>query len=209
MDNLPERPKLNPRGEPPYIPLWKRALIVLQEELVGVHPRLHAYNIAASMLPSRGAGELRAKLLRSSGVAIGPGTKIHGPLKITGPWAWQSHFQIGANCELGAHCVLDLSEHLVIGDNVTLDPGVMILTSTHELDLPQHRAGKPILNPVSIGDGAWLRTRSVILPGVKIGAGAVIEALAVVNKDVEPNVRAGGVPAAKLEVLGTASAPAS
>jgi acetyltransferase-like isoleucine patch superfamily enzyme len=31
----------------------------------------------------------------------------------------------------------------------------------------------------------------------------VVEAGAVVNKDVEPNSRVGGIPAAKLETLGT------
>jgi len=79
----------------------------------------------------------------------------------------------------------------------------MVLTSTHELDLPEHRAGKIVTTPVSIGEGAWLRARSVILPGVKVGAGAVVEAGAVVNKDVEPNSRVSGIPAAKLETLGT------
>jgi maltose O-acetyltransferase len=190
--------------EPTATPAWRRLLIALQEEFVGVHPRLHAYNLAVSLLPAAGAGERRAKLLKLCGVAVGPGTKIHGPLKITGPADLLQHLRIGADCNLGAECVLDLSNQLAIGDRVTLDPGVMVLTSTHELDLPEHRAGKIVTNPVSIGDGAWLRARSVILPGVKIGAGAVIEAGAVVNKDVEPNSRVGGIPAAKLEILGIA-----
>ena len=192
----------NRRGEPSYVPAWRRALNALQEEVVGIHPRLHAYNVAASFLPAAGAGELRARLFRLSGAQLGPGTKIHGPLKITGPADWLEHLHIGANCNLGTQCVLDLSDQLTIGDRVTLDPGVMILTSTHELDLPEHRAGPIITNPVTIGEGAWLRARSVILPGVKIGAGAVVEAGAVVNKDVEPNTRVGGIPAAKLEILG-------
>lgn len=194
-------PKPNPRGEPPYLPPWQRALNALEEELVGFHPRLHAYHLASGLLPPRGAAKLRAGLLRLTGASIGPGTLVHGALKITGPGYWQGHLQIGENCELAAHCLLDLSEQLTIGAGVTLDPGVMILTSTHELDLPEHRAGKQVTSPVSIGDGAWLRTRSIILPGVKIGAGAVIEAGSVVNKDVEPNTRVGGIPATKLEVL--------
>jgi acetyltransferase-like isoleucine patch superfamily enzyme len=192
----------NRRGEPTYMPPWQRALVALQEEIVGIHPRLHAYNLAASLLPLSGAGELRAKLFKLSGAMVGPGTQIHGPLKITGPANLLQHLQIGADCNLGGQCVLDLSDRLTIGDRVTLDPGVMILTSTHELDLPEHRAGPIVTNPVTIGEGAWLRARSVILPGVKIGAGAVVEAGAVVNKDVEPNARVGGIPAAKLEVLG-------
>lgn len=192
---------MNKAAEPTRVTAWQRALIVVQEELVGIHPRLHAYNLAASLLPVRGAAELRARLLRLSGATVGPGTKIHGPLKITGPGDLLPRLRIGADCNLGAGCVLDLSERLTIGDRVTFDPGVMVLTSTHELDLPEHRAGKIVMSPVTIADGAWLRARAVILPGSKIGAGAVVEAGAVVNKDVEPNARVGGIPASKLEIL--------
>jgi acetyltransferase-like isoleucine patch superfamily enzyme len=192
----------NQRVEPKDLPSWKRALIALQTEVVGIHPRLHAYNVAAGLLPPRTGGELRARLLRLAGFAIGAGTRVEGDLKVSGPWGVLSRLRVGQDCNIGAECVLDLSEMLVIGDRVTIEPGVMILTSTHELDFPQHRAGKVIVNPVSIGDGAWLRARSIVLPGVKIGAGAVVEAGAVVNKDVEPNARVGGIPAAKLEVLG-------
>jgi acetyltransferase-like isoleucine patch superfamily enzyme len=55
-----------------------------------------------------------------------------------------------------------------------------------------------VLSPVSVGDGAWLRARAIILPNVKIGEGAVVEAGAVVNKDVAPHTRVGGSPAVKL-----------
>jgi maltose O-acetyltransferase len=196
---------MSERVEPKYQPAWQRFLVALQTEVVGVHPRLHAYNLIASVLPPRGAGALRAKLFGLSGVRVGPGTKLHGPFKVTGPGNWLDNLSIGADCNVGAHCMLDLSDRLTIGDRVTIDPGVMILTSTHELDFPQHRAGKILLNPVSVGDGAWLRARSVILPGVKIGAGAVVEAGAVVNRDVEPNTRVGGIPASKLEAMGSST----
>ena len=193
------------RVEPKHLPAWQRALIAVQTEVVGIHPRLHAYNLASALLPVRASGELRAKLLRLTGVSVGEGSQIHGPLKISGPAGLLGRLKIGQSAHVGADCVLDLSEQLTIGDRVTIEPGVMILTSTHELDFPQHRAGKVIVSPVSIGDGVWLRARSVVLPGVTIGAGAVVEVGAVVNRDVAPNTRVGGIPAAKLEVLGDGS----
>lgn len=190
------------RPEPKDLPAWRRALIAVQTEVVGIHPRLHAYNLAASLLSPRAGGELRAQLLRLTGIEVGAGTKIHGALKISGSRGLFARLKLGQDCSIGADCVLDLSEKLSIGDRVTVEPGVMILTSTHELDFPTHRAGKVIESPVSIGAGAWLRARAVVLPGVSIGAGAVVDAGAVVNKDVAPNTRVGGIPAAKLEVLG-------
>lgn len=192
------------REEPKDLPFWRRAFEALTTEVVGIHPRLQAYNLAQNLLPLRGSGELRAQLLRLAGFDIGAGTQVLGPLKISGPRGLLRRLSVGKDCSIDADCVLDLSDTMTIGDRVTIEPGVLILTSTHELDFPKHRAGALILSPVTIGDGAWLRARSVILPGAKIGAGAVVEAGAVVNKDVEANTRVGGIPAVKLETLGGA-----
>lgn len=46
-----------------------------------------------------------------------------------------------------------------------------------------------------IGDGAWLGMRSLILPGIKIGEGAIVASGAVVTKDVEPYSVVAGNPA--------------
>jgi maltose O-acetyltransferase len=195
------------REEPKHQPLWRRAIDAVQTEVVGIHPRLAAYNLAAGLLPLRASGELRAQLLRLAGFSVGRGVRINGPLKISGPRGLFDRLLIGEETSIDADCMLDLSERLSIGSGVTIEPGVFILTSTHELDFPKHRAGAIILNPVTIGDGAWLRARTLVLPGVKIGAGSVVDAGSVVNKDVEPNTRVGGIPAVKLETLGGAGEP--
>jgi maltose O-acetyltransferase len=189
------------RVEPKDLPLWRRLVGALNTEFLGVHPRLHAYNLAAVLLPLRGSGKLRARLLRLAGFEIGRGTSVDGPIKISGPRSVLPRLTMGQECLINADCVFDLSEKVTLGDRVTLEPGVLIITSTHELDFPKHRAGASIIKPVVVGDGAWLRARCVILPGVTIGAGAVVEPGAVVNKDVAANVRVGGTPAIKLEVL--------
>lgn len=194
----------NERKEPKNQPLWKRGLHALEAEFVGIHPRLHAYNLVDSFLPLRSSSALRAELLRLSGFSIGSGTRVHGSLKLNGPPNYTQNLSIGARCVIEANCILDLSERIRIGDEVTISPGVMILTSTHELDFAAHRAGPVQLKPVTVGDGAWLGARSILLPGVNIGAGAVVEPGAVVNGDVAANVRVGGVPAVKLGVLGGA-----
>lgn len=46
-----------------------------------------------------------------------------------------------------------------------------------------------------IGDGVWIGMRAVIMPGVKIGEGAVIAVNSVVTADVEPYTVVGGTPA--------------
>jgi maltose O-acetyltransferase len=97
---------------------------------------------------------------------------------------------------------LDLGASISIGDKVSLGHGVLVLTGTHEIGPPSHRAGRLVTEPVSIGDGAWLGSRCVIFPGVKIGAGAVVAAGAVVTEDVPANTVVAGVPAQIVKSLG-------
>ena len=51
------------------------------------------------------------------------------------------------------------------------------------------------LAPVTIGDYAWICSRSIIMPGVTIGEGAVVASGAIVTHDVAPYTVVGGIPA--------------
>jgi maltose O-acetyltransferase len=143
--------------------------------------------------------------MRLAGFRVGLGCRIEGMPKITGSAGLFERLSIGKNCAMDPDCILDLEERITIEDDVTLGPGVMILTSTHELASAAHRAGPVTKAPVVVGKGSWLRARAIVLPGVTIGAGAIVEAGAVVNKDVAPHTRVGGLPAVQLEVLGEGS----
>lgn len=77
-----------------------------------------------------------------------------------------------------------------------MGPEVTILTHTHNIertDIPMRQQGT-IVKEVIIGNDVWIGMRSIIMPGVKIGNGAVIGAGAVVTKDVPDNAIVGGVP---------------
>ena len=49
-----------------------------------------------------------------------------------------------------------------------------------------------------IGHDVWIGDRSIILPGVSIGTGAIVAAGAVVTKNIDPYSIVGGVPAKKI-----------
>ena len=57
------------------------------------------------------------------------------------------------------------------------------------------RSGKRKFGPIEIGNGAWLASRVVVLPGVRIGAGAIVASGSVVTRDVPDNTLVVGVPA--------------
>lgn len=102
---------------------------------------------------------------------------------------------IGHGSGLGINC--SVHGPLSIGDNVMMGPDVVILTHTHNIDridIPMGQQGSRIAK-VSIGNDVWIGMRSIIMPGVTIGSGAVIGAGAVVTKDVPDYAIVGGVPA--------------
>ncbi len=179
----------------------QKVVDALKLELYGLHPRLHALTMAASLLPRRNAAQARARLFSLAGFQVGPGTRLHSSPRISGGVTLFNNLIIGKDCSIDEDCVFDLEECITIGDRVSIGPGTMILTSTHELGKREHRAGPITKSPVRVDDGALLGARSIILPGVTVGAGAVVNPGAVVNKDVLPHTRVGGAPAVQLEVL--------
>jgi len=60
---------------------------------------------------------------------------------------------------------------------------------------PPHLSQLPFKGDTVIGNDVWIGRDSVIMPGVKIGDGAIIAAYSVVVKDIEPYTVAGGNPA--------------
>ena len=75
---------------------------------------------------------------------------------------------------------------------------VVLIGQNHRFnrtDIPMIAEGDICLPPIEVGDDVWIGYRAMIMPGVKIGNGAVIAAGAVVTKDVPNYAIVGGVPA--------------
>jgi acetyltransferase-like isoleucine patch superfamily enzyme len=102
---------------------------------------------------------------------------------------------IGKHTVISRQCCLDGRGGLRIGDNVSVAPGVWLLTDEHDMNDPSFGES---FGPIEVDDYVWLGSRALILPGVKIGKGAVVAAGAVVTKDVQPYQVVGGVPARPL-----------
>jgi maltose O-acetyltransferase len=143
----------------------------------------------------------RARVLRLAGLAIGEGTVVASAFALIGGSDASGNLQIGADCYINEACVFDATALIRLGDGVSLGHGVLITTSSHEMGAMDRRAGLLQPRPVTVGDGAWIASRAVILPGVDIGSGAVVGAGAVVTRSVAPNTMVGGVPAVEIRRL--------
>ena len=100
---------------------------------------------------------------------------------------------IGRGCFIQQCCTFFGRGGITIGNDVFIGPKVNLITINHDPD-PDNRSatyGRPIV----IEDKVWIGINSTILPGVKIGYGAIIGAGSVVTKDVEPMTIVAGNPA--------------
>jgi acetyltransferase-like isoleucine patch superfamily enzyme len=104
----------------------------------------------------------------------------------------RSGSRIGARTWINRGCCLDLRGGLEIGSDVSISPGVMVLTAQHDMNDERF---KYVSRRVVIEDHVWIGARATIMPGVTVGRGAVVAAGAVVTRDVEPLTVVGGVPA--------------
>ena len=103
---------------------------------------------------------------------------------------------IGNNSGIGVNCKLQTG--VSIGDNVMIGSECLFCASNHRIDstdIPMNKQGYDRLNPIIIGNDVWIGARVIILPGVHIGDGAVIDAGSVVSHDVDPYSVVAGNPA--------------
>jgi acetyltransferase-like isoleucine patch superfamily enzyme len=172
--------------------------------IVGIPPR----GAGPGDLPTRiGPGaRVRAGTVIYAGVTAGAGLNTgHGAMIREGNL-------IGDECSVGTHAVLEpgnqvgdrarihshcFLEHVTLGSGVFLGPGVVFTDDPHPA-CPRYLdcvLGATVEDDVSIGGNA------TILPGVRIGAGALVGAGSVVTRDVPPGMVAAGNPAAVVKAV--------
>lgn len=170
-------------------------------------------------VPPRGAGPGELPTRIGPGGHIRSGTVIYGGVTIgarvnTGHGALvRENNVIGDGCSIGTNAVLEpgnrigddtrvhsqcFLEHVTLGSRVFLGPGVVFTDDPHPA-CPRYLdcvLGAKVADDVSIGGNA------TILPGVRIGEGALVGAGSVVTRDVEPGTVVAGSPATLKKEIG-------
>lgn len=97
---------------------------------------------------------------------------------------------------IGPSSWMSLFGKLFIGKGTVIGPRVKIHTANHNYEgdmLPYDE--KVLIKDVFIGENVWIGADVTILPGVKIGEGAVVGACSCVTKDIPPLAIVAGNPA--------------
>lgn len=173
----------------------------VRDELFAVSWRYVFISGLLKFLPNYAFIRVRRAMLRMAGITIGPGTTMASQPTLTGRGDLACKLKIGHSCFINLEAIFDLSDEIVLGDNIYLGHRVMILTSNHETIYPERRAGDIQPAPVFVENGAWIGAGAIILPGITVGESSVVAAGAVVTKDVEPHTVVGGIPARYIKSL--------
>jgi chloramphenicol O-acetyltransferase type B len=115
---------------------------------------------------------------------------------INAPCKFTRNTFIGKNCHFNGMAI-DGKGKVSIGDNFHSGKQCLIITDIHDYDhgeaLPY---GKGVISrSVIIERNVWIGTRVIILGGVTLGEGCIIQAGAVVTNNIPPLAIAGGSPA--------------
>jgi acetyltransferase-like isoleucine patch superfamily enzyme len=108
------------------------------------------------------------------------------------------NIEIGNNVFIGHDVELQAKgKKIIIGDDCLIAQNVFMTTVKHGIEDNGVliRSQADIQKEIVIENDVWIGAKSVILPGIHIGKGAVIGAGAVVTKNIPANVVAVGVPA--------------
>jgi putative colanic acid biosynthesis acetyltransferase WcaF len=93
---------------------------------------------------------------------------------------------------MGEDVWIDNLSDVIIGENVTLSQGALLLTGSHDHTRVSFDF---ISNPIVIEDGAWIGARSVVFGGVTCRTHSILGINSVAEKDLMPYIIYKGNPA--------------
>jgi acetyltransferase-like isoleucine patch superfamily enzyme len=195
------------RGDAPWERDFAECLTGTPAELLGLFARFRSGETAFDTLMRRVLLQAMCKRVGND-LQVGPNVVLKHPetmefgdcVFIGAQTMIQGRFdgvcKIGNHVWIGPQAYFD-ARNLILEDYVGWGPGAKVLGSTHTglpLDEPIITTGL-VINPVKVGFGADIGMNASILPGVQVGAHAIVGAGAVVTHDVPEYAIVAGVPA--------------
>lgn len=134
----------------------------------------------------------RVILIRAFGARIGRNVVLKPGIRIKFPWK----LTLGNNCWIGEDVWIDNLAEVLIGNDVCISQGCYLCTGSHDWSTSDFEL---IVQPIKIGDQAWMAAKSILSPGVNVGSGTVLTLGSVAVGSLEPWSIYSGMPAAKVK----------
>jgi len=126
-------------------------------------------------------------------IEIGEGTKINEQVFVGGLQFHDSRFAVGRNCQIMQMTFINPALSVVVGDDSGIGGNCLIFG--HNSWLSQFEGYNVSFEPIEIGKSVSLAWRTFVLPGCKIGDGAVVGPNSLVHGTIPPRCLAIGFPA--------------
>lgn len=127
-------------------------------------------------------------ILRLFGSKISGTPFVHSNARIEIPW----HLTMKDRACLGKQANAYSLGKIELQEGSTISQEVYLCTGSHDFKSPSFQL---ITNKITVEKNVFIGVRSLVLPGVTIGQGAVIGAMSVVSKDIPKNKIFAGNPA--------------
>ncbi|ASU36773.1 WcaF family extracellular polysaccharide biosynthesis acetyltransferase [Mucilaginibacter xinganensis] len=131
--------------------------------------------LTSGLVPSRA---VKVFFLRLFGAKIGKGVNIKPGVSVKYPW----RLTIGHNSWIGENVWIDCLVDVVIGENVCISQGAVILTGGHDY---KKATFDLITRKVILEDGVWICAGGIVNPGVVAASHAVLTSGSVANKNLD------------------------
>jgi len=126
---------------------------------------------------------------------------VHQRARIAVPWNLTLHDRSCLGDRANAYSLGEIE----IGARAVVAQEAYLNTGSHDFSRPSMPL---VVAKITIGDDAFVGARAFVMPGIKIGARAIVGACSVVTKDVPQNVVAAGNPCRVLQSRNDNQAPA-
>ncbi|MHA4808321.1 WcaF family extracellular polysaccharide biosynthesis acetyltransferase [Flavitalea flava] len=145
-------------------------------------------NILFFKNPLNVLSSLKVALLKSFGAQLGKGVVVKPAVNIKYPWK----LRVGDHSWIGEDVWIDNLSDVIIGKNVTLSQGSLLLTGTHDhsrvsFDFQSY--------PIILEDGVWIGARAVVSGGTTCRSHSILGINSVAEKELQPYTIYKGNPA--------------
>jgi putative colanic acid biosynthesis acetyltransferase WcaF len=131
---------------------------------------------------------LKVTLLRWYGARVGRGVVVKPAVNIKFPWK----LTVGDHSWIGEDVWIDNLSDVIIGKNVTLSQGCLLLTGSHDHSRPSFDF---LSFPIVLEDGVWIGAKAAVRGGVTCGTHSILGLGSVAEKNMEPYTIYKGNPA--------------